>query len=108
MARFAEGYVGKTIASQVGINNLMALGAYGSLISFEENEKNDGGLMFIAQNNLKIKEAVGVTITLDFNDTYSIVIRTLGKKSKDEEIELLNTSGIYCDQLEEMLFDTLG
>lgn len=109
MTRFEKGYVEKTIASQVGINNLMALGAFGSLVTFEgDDETNDGCLMFVAQNNPKIKEAVKVVIALDFNDTYSINILTLGVTSKEEEKEVLNVKGIYCDQLEEILFDTLG
>jgi hypothetical protein len=109
MASFEKGYVGQTIASQIGINNLLALGAYGSLVTFDGDDKtNDGGLMFIAQNNPKMAEAVKVIISLDFNDTYSIKIGTLGAKSKDEEKELFSFDNIYCDQLEEILFDTLG
>lgn len=64
MARYEKGYVGKTIGSQVGINNLMALGAFGSLVTFEGDDKtNDGVLMFVAQNNPKMKEAVKVVIS---------------------------------------------
>ena len=84
--------IATTIKNQIGFNTLMCIGAH-QLFVLPETDKNQGGLTFKLGRNPKMKQGGTVAVTLDYCDTYTVRIVTSRGK------EVLNVSGVYCDQL---------
>lgn len=84
--------IAKTIRDQITFNTLLCIGA-NTLYTLQPTDKHLGGLTFKVGRNPKLKQGGRVTVTLDFNDTYTVKIESARGKV------VLETSGIYCDQL---------
>lgn len=120
--------IANTIRNQISKNGFMCWGSRNFLGS--NNEENTKGykienglgyLQFTASNNPKISQAIQVKIVLDFDDTYSVKFFTkkrFTQKMKTDWIksgvypDLVNVikeeKGVYCDQLEDVIFSVLG
>lgn len=101
-------FVAETIKSQIGRNTLMCLGSR-DFIGCGESEKDLGFLTFTVSNNPKIRGKVFVTVKLDFDDTYNVVIWKRVNTSSGSIVKIFNESkGVYCDMLSDTLFSFLG
>ncbi len=84
--------IANTIKQQIGTNTLMCIGAH-MLMMVPKSEKNLGGLTFKLGRNPKMKQGGRVTVTLDFNDTYSVKVETSRGKVT------LDASNVYAEDL---------
>ncbi len=120
--------VPNTIKSQISVNGFMCWGSRNFIGSDNEEDSKGyrfenglGYLQFTASNNPKIEQMVQVKIILWFNDTYTVKVftkkRMTDKIRRDwiingknpDLVEIIETrEGVYCDQLEDIIFDILG
>jgi hypothetical protein len=106
MSTFEKGYVAQTILNQMNAIDRRAVWAWGAkdFIGFNECDKNYGGLRFKATNNPNFK-SIFITITLDFNDTYTV---QAWKILKGEVKVKAEHSNVYCDMLVDVIDSILG
>ena len=98
--------VGKTILEQIKGMDSRALWAWGSkdFISAKESSKNLGYLEFKCTNNPNYK-SIKIRITLEFNDTYTVMAYTMYKyEPKIKHI----IRDVYFDSLVETIDEILG
>lgn len=84
--------IANTIKQQIGTNTLMCIAAH-NLFALPETDKYLGGLTFKVGRNPKLKGGGRVTVTLNFNDTYTVKVENNRGKV------LLEASEVYCDML---------
>ncbi len=120
--------VPNTIKSQISVNGFMCWGSRNFIGSDNEEDSKGyrfenglGYLQFTTSNNPIIQKTVQVKIILWFDDTYTVKVFT--KKRMTDKVRsewILNgiepdlvtvietREGVYCDQLEEVIFSILG
>jgi len=92
------------IKSQIGLRNLMCLGAHKFEVVFS-NEEGTIRLSFSATGS-KIRQAHTVLVTYQIgSDDYRIQV---GKHRNFEWKEKLDVEGVYCDQLFPILDNLFG
>ncbi len=116
------------IKSQISVNGFMCWGSRNFIGSdnLEDSkgyrfENGLGYLQFTVSNNPKIQQTVQVKIILWFNDTYTLKIFTKKRMTdkvrrewvsngiEPDLVDVIETrNGVYCDQLEEVIFSILG
>jgi hypothetical protein len=98
--------VAETILSQIKALDPRATLAWGAkeFIGFTESSKNLGSLRFKATNNPNFK-SIFITISLEFNDTYTI---SAWKIVKHEVVVKTKHSDVYCDMLVDVIDSILG
>jgi len=90
--------IGNTIRKQIGLANLMAVGAREwKLLGFSEPKK---GLQFRVNSTAKRQF---IKVVLEPNDTYTVISYRL-KRVTDEHIDIQDVYDIYCEQLGETVY----
>jgi len=85
--------IAQTIRQQIGKLTLMRLASHNFAFINGEEGKHLGGLTFKIRANPKLRGGGRVTVLLDFNDTYSVII--VNNRGR----EISNDKGIGWEQL---------
>ena len=92
--------IARTIAAQIGTNNMMCFGA-NRMVALPETESYRGGLEFHF-TNCRIIPRGKVIVELNYSDTYTVTIQNVRGR------EVYKCADIYCDQLFDILHEKIG